>query len=156
MVKAVGPLYSNMIRTILKQRHSQGAQITADFLTSIWPQIIGEEIAGVTWPMALDDKGRLTIATATETWRKQLTPQRRRMLEILNGLLPEPIKKIELTLAEPHMRAETGRGSRPQEPELGSLPMAEMRLLEDIEDEELRALLTRVRRRDRGSRDEGQ
>ena len=152
MVKIVGNFYTKMIRTILKQRSEQGLPITSEFLSSVWPELIGEELAEVTRPLRYEPSGHLTIATPSKTWSLSLSSEKRRLSDLFSALLPEPVKKITFEATPQHFERPDVKS--PKAAPLGSLPLAELQLLDDIEDDELRATLTRVRRLGRARSDD--
>lgn len=156
MVKVVRHLYADMIRAILQQRAARGLPVTAPFLASIWSALLGEDLARVTRPINLIE-GTLEIACASPTWQQQMAQQQQRLLKLLNAQLPDPIHTLHFSLGSarqfPQHAAPAARATPPKPP-VGSLPLAEAHLFDDVEDDDLRRIMIRVRRLDRGRKDE--
>ncbi len=150
-MKVVKQLYSNTIKAILKQRADKGLPMTAAFMGDIWSALVGKDMASSTHPTSIGN-GVLIVSCATPAWEQQMANQRSRLLKILNNQLPEPLDDIQFVPGTPALFPPQPLAASGDVP-IGSLPMAEAQLLEDVEDEELRAVMTRVRRMARGRKE---
>lgn len=80
------------------------AQVSADeelslvFLSELWPQIVGKEVAEKARPVALRKK-RLVVRVSSELWKKQLDELRQVLVESINRFWNCPlVETIELRI----------------------------------------------------------
>jgi hypothetical protein len=86
-------------------------------------------------------------------WLHELARHRRELLRRLNRVLPEELKEMELVPDPRGQAAPAPREPARRAPRLGRMPPEEERMLEEVEDEELRTILTRIRRLELGRQD---
>jgi hypothetical protein len=139
--------FADLTRRLLQQRHERGYPLTIPFLSEIWESLVGEELAAHTRPHLLDDEG-LEILVTSDLWIAELKRHEPELRRRLNVILPKPLKALRF-LRDPSAAPPKPR-ARARSPRLGNLPQAEKQLIEEIEDEEIRTLVTRVRRLGRG------
>jgi len=121
-----------------------------------WPEIVGEHIAKVSWPWYFKDLDTLVVAVTDSIWIQQLSFEAPLLLERINRHLPENsrLKGLRFMVGNVEsIRAETERfikrrakrktssGSLQARPEI---PPEHERMLETIEDQELRNTFKRL------------
>ncbi len=144
--------FQKMTRRLLKQRAAQGLPMSIPFLSEIWESLLGEELSDHTRPMIFKDN-KLTVAVSSDLWLLELKRHSHEILHRLNRVLPEPLTNLEM-VADPVKKrrssTHTPHAMTDTAPRLGNMPAHEQRLLEEVEDDDLRTLLTRIRRLERG------
>lgn len=144
--------FQQWTRRLLQQRAERGLPITVRFLDEIWESLLGEELAANTRPLSLQE-GHLKVAVASTMWLHELARHRRELLRRLNHVLPEQLKELELVPDPRGQPAPPQKEPTRRAPRLGRMPPEEERLLHEVEDEELRTILTRIRRMELGRKD---
>jgi len=143
-------MFKKMARALLDKRHRGGMPLTPDILEGAWPMMVGDYLASHTRPVRLS-AGRLEVVVSSAARMKEFMFLRTELIRRINLLLPVEITDLQFTLARPDQLPATAP-LHASDPPLGEVPEVEQALLEGIEDEELRALMTRVRRLSRGRR----
>jgi len=77
-VKSVGSVLSHFLDSIASDE-----EIALIFLSELWPQIVGKDLASKSHPLALRDK-RLLLAVPSEIWVKELTQLRQMLVHAVN------------------------------------------------------------------------
>jgi hypothetical protein len=141
--------FQQWTRRLLRQRADRGLPISAPFLAEIWESLLGEELGEHTRPLRLE-QGHLEVAVTSDLWRHELERHRHELLRRLNLILPDPLSQLTFHAERARPTPRAPRADAPRAPRLGQMPLPEARLLEEVEDDELRTLLTRIRRLERG------
>ena len=74
---------SGLLPSFLRE-FSRDPDATLAFLEELWPQVVGEQVARRTRPVALRD-GRLICSVPNEHWRAQLESMRPLLVRSVNG-----------------------------------------------------------------------
>ena len=77
-MKSVGSVLSHFL-----DRIASDEEIALIFLSELWPQIVGKDLASKSRPLALRDK-RLLLAVPSEIWAKELTQLRKMLVHAVN------------------------------------------------------------------------
>ena len=77
-MKSVGSVLSHFL-----DRIASDEEITLIFLSELWPQIVGKDLASKCRPLALRDK-RLLLTVPSEIWAKELTQLREMLVDAVN------------------------------------------------------------------------
>ncbi len=77
-MKSVGSVLSHFL-----DRIASDEKIALIFLNELWPQIVGEDLASKSRPLALKDQ-KLLLAVPSEIWLKELTQLRQMLIHAVN------------------------------------------------------------------------
>ncbi len=77
-MKSVGSVLSQFL-----DRIASDEEIALIFLSELWPQIVGKDLASKSRPLALRDK-RLILSVPSQIWAKELTQLREMMVHAVN------------------------------------------------------------------------
>jgi hypothetical protein len=138
---------SEVLSGVLKEANEQGA-LLEKVICAMWNQVIGKSVAQHAMPLHFF-QGTLTVAVATEAWKKQLEALGGAVIDKINVQLRQrKLERIHFVIkntnALPPPEKVTGKAadSLPvQNVALGTIEKASA-----IQDEELRELFTRAAR----------
>ena len=89
------------------QKIASDEELALIFLSELWPQIVGEELAKKARPLELRKK-ELVLGVPSEVWRKQLEGLRQMLRQSVNDFWNFPlIERIQLRI-RPNMEGEGG------------------------------------------------
>jgi predicted nucleic acid-binding Zn ribbon protein len=77
-MKSVGSVLSHFL-----DRIASDEEIALIFLSELWPQIVGKDLASKSRPLALRDK-RLLLSVPSEIWAKELAQLRKMLVHTVN------------------------------------------------------------------------
>ncbi len=77
-MKSVGSVLSHFL-----DRIASDEEIALVFLSELWPQIVGKDLASKSRPLALRDK-RLLLSVPSEIWAKELAQLRKMLVHTVN------------------------------------------------------------------------
>lgn len=141
-------------RALIAQRCRNGEPITVAFLTTIWPAVVGSDMARRTRPIRLAES-KLVVEVSSQLWQRELDRQRQRMLDQVNHFLPRQLDTLTFVVSTAsRFPNSTPPAPRPPAPE-GVVPDHEAAILEEMPDLELRALMLRLRRLHKGRQQDG-
>ena len=154
MVRPVYNPYMGIARALIAQRCRSGEPITARFLGTVWPAIVGSELTNRTRPIRLTEE-KIVIEVPSELWRRELSKQRKMMLDQINHFLPRDLKELTFIISSPDRFPRASASAPPPPAPKGEVPEVEEEILEEMVDLELRDLLKRVRRLHKGRHEDG-
>lgn len=146
-------MFEKIARSLLKRRFEEGLPITVGILQASWTLMVGDYFAAHTRPVRLKDQ-TLRVIVSGEPRLKEFRHHRERLLARINAMMPWPLKELELVLAGAQ-QFDLQAPAQATLPPLGGLSPREEALLEQIEDEEVRAKVARLRRLARGRAERG-
>ncbi len=77
-MKSVGSVLSHFL-----DRIASDEEIALIFLSELWPQIVGKDLASKSRPLVLRDK-RLLLSVPSQIWAKELTQLREMLVHAVN------------------------------------------------------------------------
>ncbi len=77
-MKSVGSVLSHFL-----DRIASDEEIALIFLSELWPQIVGKDLASKSRPLALRDR-RLLLSVPSEIWAKELAQLRKMLVHTVN------------------------------------------------------------------------
>lgn len=81
-------------------KHGLRDQVKRMGVLALWPEVVGEALAGVTRAKAVED-ATLFVEVPTSAWLMELNMMKREFLERVNQRVPEaPLERIVFVLAE--------------------------------------------------------
>ncbi|NJN38442.1 MAG: DUF721 domain-containing protein [Acaryochloridaceae cyanobacterium CSU_3_4] len=87
------------VLTDLKHRQWQQEQVFVQLLDA-WSQIVGTVVAAQAQPIQITPSKVLLIATSSSTWAQNLAFERKRILNKLNALVPDPFTDIRFSTSQ--------------------------------------------------------
>jgi predicted nucleic acid-binding Zn ribbon protein len=94
----------NAVLAQLKRTRWQDQQSFEKFV-SLWPDLVGPEVAAQTRPTKITTQDVLQVATASGVWAQNLAFERIRILKKVNAVWPKPIKDIHFSAQQWHCSA---------------------------------------------------
>ena len=120
-------------------------------VTAIWPEAVGDAVAGKAWPLRLARDGTLLVAAASATWSNELSLLQDEILAALGtrlgGEAPSTIRFAVGPIPEPARPLESPTTAGPEALEVPPEVKREAdAAAAQIDDPELRALVARAAR----------
>lgn len=100
MMTSGGPVRIGSVISDVLEKHGLKDQIDRMGVLDLWPELVGEHVAGVTRAKAVSDK-TLFVEVRTSAWLMELNMMRADFLAKVNERLVEvPLDRIVFVLAE--------------------------------------------------------
>ena len=146
-------MFKKVARALLLKRHKNGLPLTSEILKEAWPMMVGDYLATHTRPTRLAG-GRMDVAVSSSARMHEFSFLKGDLLDRINDLLPVDVVELNFYLGSPDELGQRPPRPAPRVP-LGEVPPRELELLDQIDDEELKAVLTHIRQMARGKRGPG-
>jgi len=114
-----------------------------------WPEIVGEAVAKVSWPLYFRDINGLVVGVKDNLWMQQLSYERVMILKKINELLPEhsKLKEIYFKIEDiSFLQIKDNKSKKKDKPRLltATFNKYEIESLNKIKDQELKASFQRL------------
>lgn len=150
-------MLDHLLQEILRvsaQENKQRDVVSIELLESVWPWLVGKDMARRTRPVSWED-GTLHIDVSTYAWVQELSFHQQDLTTRIKKLFPWPLKQLRLSVSthftplpiEDDMPIIKGRPLKAQRPVWHADALDEQEVEEDLSklDDDLRDSLERIR-----------